>query len=103
MTTTLIAIISVFMGIFGGIVTPFIFKKYDLGFSGNTIVGVFGSIFFIKSLGRLGISPNQIIHNGYINPILLSLNLLISVIGGSIAVLLIYKLKTKLNPSLNIK
>ncbi|WP_417371419.1 hypothetical protein, partial [Gelidibacter japonicus] len=60
MTDTLIAIISIFMGIIGAHVFAAINKKYSLGVIGNTMAGVFGSIFFIMVFGRLGFYPISI-------------------------------------------
>ena len=48
MTDTLIAIISIFLGMIGANIFAAIKKKYSLGFIGNTITGIYGSIFFIK-------------------------------------------------------
>lgn len=97
MTATLISLISIFIGIIGSNLTGLIFKKYSLGFIGNTIAGVFGSIFFIKSLGRLGFDPKSIMLSDNVNFSLFAINIIISFFGGAIAVLLIYKLKQKLN------
>ena len=97
MTATLISLISVLIGIIGANITGYIFKKYSLDFIGNTIAGVFGSIFIIKSLGRLGFDPNSIMESGNVNFGLLALNIFFSFLGGAIAVILIYKLKIKMN------
>ncbi|MBP8793435.1 MAG: hypothetical protein KBE41_02460 [Lutibacter sp.] len=97
MTATLISLFSILIGIIGANATAFIFKKYTFGSIGNTIAGVFGSIFFIKLFGRLGFDPFSIVQTGNINLILLSINLIVSFIGGAIALILIKKLKIKLN------
>ena len=97
MTATLISLISVLIGIIGANITGYIFKKYSFGFIGNTIAGVFGSIFLIKSLGRLGFDPISIMEFGNINIVLFTLNVVMSFFGGSIAVILIYKLKIMMN------
>jgi len=97
MTETLISLVSIFIGIIGAIITGLIFKKYSFGFIGNSIVGVFGSIFFIKSIGRLGFDPIAIMHEGSVNYSLLILNLTVSFLGGGIALFLIKKLKMKMN------
>lgn len=93
MTATLISLISVLIGIIGANITGYIFKKYTFGFIGNTIAGVFGSIFIIKSLGRLGFDPNSIMQSGNVNFGLFVLNVVMSFFGGAIAVILIYKIK----------
>ena len=97
MTATLISLISVLIGIIGANITGYIFKKYSFGFLGNTIAGVFGSIFLIKSLGRLGFDPNSIVEFGNVNFGLFALNVFVSFFGGAIALILIYKLKIKMN------
>ena len=93
MTHTLISLISIIIGIIGANVAGLILKKYTLGIIGNTIAGVFGSILFIKSFGRLGFDPNAIMKLGTINLPLFLINILISFLGGVIAVVLIHKLK----------
>lgn len=97
MTLTLISLISILTGIMGAYLTAFIFKKYSFGIIGNTIAGVFGSIFFIKSIGRFGIDPNTIMESGEMDIIRFGLNLFISLIGGGIAVFLAYKIKKRMN------
>lgn len=97
MTATLISLISILFGILGGNTSGVIFKKYSFGILGNTIAGVFGSIFLIKSLGRLGFDPNSIMKFGDVNYGLFTINIFVSFFGGAIAVLLIYLLKNKLN------
>ena len=99
MTATLISILSIFIGIMGANLSGLLFKKYSFGFTGNTIAGVFGSIFFIKSIGRMGFSPKFIVHAEQVNYGLFSINILISFIGGFLAVMIIHKIKTKLNPA----
>ena len=97
MTATLISLISISVGIIGSNLIGFLYKKYSFGLIGNTIAGVFGSVFLIKSFGRLGFDPNSIIQSGSVNLVLFILNLIVSFIGGAIAIFLIYKLKTKMN------
>lgn len=97
MTATLISLISILTGIIGAITMAAVFKKYSFGIVGNTIAGVFGSIFFIKSFGRLGFDPLSILQSGKINFKLLILNLIVAFFGGVIAVILIQKLKAKMN------
>ena len=97
MTDTLISLISILIGIIGANITGFIFKKYSFGNIGNTIAGVFGSIFLIKSVGRLGFGPKSIMEYGNVHIDLFVLNAFVSFLGGAIAVILIYKLKTIMN------
>ncbi len=99
MTDTLISLISILIGIVGANITGYIFKKYSFGSIGNTIAGVFGSILLIKSFGRLGFDPKSIMQFGNLNHNLFIVNSIVSFFGGSIAVILISKLKTKMNKS----
>lgn len=101
MTATLISLISILTGIIGANLTAFTFKKYAFGIIGNTISGVFGSILFIKLFGRLGFDPFTIVQANTINIKLLILNLIVSFLGGAIALILIKKLKKILNKNNN--
>ena len=97
MTDTLVSLISIFSGIIGGLSFGFLFKKQSSGLIGNTIAGVFGSVFFIKVFGRLGFSPQAIMQSGTVHVFLFVINMLVSFFGGAIAAFLSYKLKTKFN------
>ncbi|HUH29203.1 hypothetical protein [Gelidibacter sp.] len=97
MTDTLIAIISIFMGIIGAHVFALISKKHTLGLIGNTMAGVFGSIFFLKTFGRLGFDPMSIMETGETNRVLFTINILVSLVGGTIGVMAIKLIKNKLN------
>ena len=97
MTDTLISLISIFIGIIGANSTSLLFKRYSFGLIGNTIAGVFGSVFFIKSIGRLGFSPQAIMQTGRVNVNLFVINALVSFCGGLVAVILLSKLATKFN------
>jgi len=97
MTETLISLVSILTGIVGANLTGFLYKKYSFGLVGNSIAGVFGSIFFIKSLGRLGFSPISIMQQGSVNYGLFILNIIISFCGGALALILIKKLKAKMD------
>jgi len=96
MTETLLSLISLSIGIIGANTTLFFFKKYSFGITGNTIAGVFGSAFLIKSFGRLGFDPNSIMKLGNVNGFLFSINTVISFYGGLLAVIFIYKMKNKI-------
>ena len=100
MTATLISLLSILSGIIGANATGITFKKYSLDILGNTIAGVFGSILFIKSFGRLGFDPLTITSNGNINITLLIINLIVSLFGGVVGVILIKRLKIILNKDL---
>ncbi len=93
MTETLISLISIFFGIISANLMGFFFKKYSFGYTGNTISGVFGSIFLIKSFGSLGINPTIIMQNGTVNINLLILNIMVSILGGIMALIIIRKFK----------
>ena len=97
MTQTLISLISIFVGIIGANIAGLIFKKYSFGLIGNTIAGVFGSIFFIKSFGRLGFDPFSIMKPGTYNITLLTINILVSLFGGAIGLIAIKWLKNKMD------
>jgi len=97
MTATLISLISIFIGLLGANVFAAFYKKYSFGLTGNTIAGVFGSIFLIKSFGRLGFRPNNIVSDGhfFLTPFLI--NLIISVLGAILALIFLKKLQLKLD------
>lgn len=97
MTETLISLISILIGIIGANTTGFVLKKQSFGVVGNTITGVFGSIFLIKSVGRLGFDPFSIIENGLFNSLLFSINCIVSFLGGILGLISIKLIKRKLN------
>jgi uncharacterized membrane protein YeaQ/YmgE (transglycosylase-associated protein family) len=97
MTATLISLISIVIGIMGSYTIGFLLKKYSMGLIGNTIAGVFGSILFIKSFGRLGFDPASIVLFEEVNMTLFAVNSLVSFTGGALALILISKLKNKMN------
>ena len=93
MTASIISLVSIIIGIIGANCAGMVFKKYSFGFTGNTIVGVFGSIFLIKLFGGLGLNPQLILEFGAVNYLLLTLNLLVSFFGGVFALIIGFKLK----------
>ncbi len=97
MTETLISLVSILIGIIGANLVEYIFKEYSFGIIGNTIAGVFGSIFFIKSFGRLGFNPASIMQDGSVNIVLLIINLAASLCGSIIAVILAKQLQKMMN------
>ncbi len=97
MTETLIALISIVIGIIGANFTGKRFAKFDLGFTGNTLAGVFGSIFLIKSIGRLGFDPVSVMRSGNVDILLLMINFMVSFIGGSAAVVFAKKIRIFMN------
>jgi len=99
MTETLISLISIAIGIIGAHLTGFYYKKKSFGLTGNTLAGVFGSAFLIKTFGRLGFGPTQIMETGKTNLVLLSINFIISFIGGVIIIFLLRLLHKKISKS----
>lgn len=97
MTDTLIAIISIFVGIIGANVFGSHRKKYTMGFTANTIAGIFCSIFFIKIFGRLGFDPISIMESGDVNLVLFAINMAVSLIGGAIGLIVVKILRNKLD------
>ncbi|GGG51220.1 hypothetical protein [Bizionia arctica] len=97
MTGTLISLISILLGIIAANSTGFIFKKYSFGIIGNTLIGVFGSILFIKSFGRLGFDPWSIMNDGKFDAFLLIVNLLVSALGGILGLIFVKMIYNKMN------
>lgn len=97
MTGTLISLISIFIGIIAANVFGYFKKQYSFGFTGNTLVGVFGSIFLVKSFGRLGFNPWSIMENGTFHSSLFIINCLVSVLGGVIGLIVTKSVWKKLN------
>lgn len=97
MTGTLISLISIFIGIIAANLLAYFKKKYSFGFTGNTLIGVFGSLLFIKTFGRLGFDPWSIMNNGDFDGFLLMVNLLVSAIGSTIFMILFKKMYLLIN------
>lgn len=97
MTETLISLISIFIGIIGANSIGFILKKYSFGIIGNTIAGVFGSIFLIKSFGRLGFNPLSIMQNGTFHSSSFIINCIVSFLGGILGLIIIKMIANKMN------
>ncbi|QRM90636.1 hypothetical protein FG167_15795 [Lacinutrix sp. WUR7] len=97
MTETLISLLSILIGIIAANVTGARYKKYSFGVIGNTIAGVFGSIFLIKSFGRLGFDPLSIMDNGMFHIGLFLVNCLVSISGGVLGVIAMKLIYNKLN------
>ncbi|MDW5291015.1 hypothetical protein [Formosa sp. PL04] len=97
MTGTLISLISIFIGIIAANVVGFFKSKYSFGFTGNTLIGVFGSVFLIKSFGRLGFDPWSIMDNGTFHSALFIVNVMVSALGGALGLVIVKMIYTKLN------
>lgn len=97
MTGTLISLISIFIGIIAANVFGYFNKTYSFGFTGNTLVGVFGSILFIKMFGRLGFDPWSIMNKGTFHSSLFILNCVISILGGIIGLMAIKSIARRLS------
>ncbi|WP_133122128.1 hypothetical protein [Brumimicrobium salinarum] len=97
MTHTLISILSIFSGFFGAHFFALVKPKFSLGFTGNSIVGIFGSILLIKSFGRLGFNPFAIMETGNVNWLLFTINLMVSFLGGILFLMLTQWVVKKMN------
>ncbi|WP_282068143.1 hypothetical protein [Olleya namhaensis] len=97
MTGTLISLVSILIGIIAANIFGVFYKKYSFGFIGNTLVGVFGSIFLIKSLGRLGFDPWSIMQNESFNIPLFVVNCFVSILGGVLGLVVAKLIYKKLN------
>lgn len=97
MTGTLISLISILIGIIAANSTGFILKKYSFGVVGNTIAGVFGSILFIKSFGRLGFNPWSIMNDGDFDGFRFAINVLVSALGGVLGLMFAKMIYNKFN------
>ncbi|QNK78458.1 hypothetical protein H7F37_05105 [Winogradskyella sp. PAMC22761] len=97
MTGTLIALISIVIGIVAANVTGYVYKKYSFGVIGNTLIGVFGSVFLIKSFGRLGFDPWSIMNDGDFDRVRLTINLLVSALGGGLGLVFTRWIYNKMN------
>jgi len=97
MTGTLISLISILIGIIAANIFGVFYKKYSFGVIGNTLVGVFGSVFFIKSFGRLGFDPWSIMQNESFNITLFVVNCFVSILGGVLGLVVAKSIYKKLN------
>ncbi|MBF8150495.1 hypothetical protein ITJ86_11345 [Winogradskyella sp. F6397] len=97
MTGTLISLISILIGIVSSNLFGYFKKNYTFGFKGNTLIGVFGSILFIKLFGRLGFDPWHIMNNGDFDGFRLSINMLVSALGGILGLVFAKMIYKKLN------
>ncbi|MEP2240347.1 MAG: hypothetical protein ABJI22_18410 [Maribacter sp.] len=97
MTGSLISLVSVFIGIISANLFAYFKKKFSFGFTGNTLVGVFGSILFIKTFGRLGYSPWSIAINGDFDGFKWIINMIISALGGVVGLIIVKKIYSRLN------
>lgn len=97
MTDTLIALISIFIGLISANLFGRFKRKYSLGFIGNTIIGIFGSIFFIKVFSRLGFGPKEIMQSGETDVVLFAINMLVSALGGILGLYIAKTVKNKID------
>ena len=101
MTGTLISLISIFIGIIAANVFGAVKHNYTFGFTGNTLIGVFGSIFLIKSFGRLGFDPWSIMENGIFHLSFFILNCIVSALGGILGLIVVKRIVKALNTDKN--
>ncbi len=99
MNPSLIAIIGVFIGIISAYVFGYFKNNYSVGLLGNAIIGVFGSIFFTKLIGRFGVNPFKIFQNNYFDWYLFGIYVITAIFGAIFFQILIKKGITKLNKS----
>ena len=97
MKLTVIVLLSIVFSIIGSNTFGYLKPNYNLGFNGNTIAAVFGGVFFIKSFGRLGFNPQSIMASGEVDFVLLTINLMVSILGGILAVYLGVIIKKKMS------
>jgi uncharacterized membrane protein YeaQ/YmgE (transglycosylase-associated protein family) len=100
MTNTLIAIISIFIGIIGANVFGAVKKNFTMGFTANTIAGIFGSIFFIKIFGRLGFDSISIMESGDVDVVLFAINMAVSLLGAVIGLIAVKIIRNGLDKKL---
>lgn len=100
MTDTLIAIISIFIGIIGADVFGAVKKNFTMGFTANTIAGIFGSIFFIKIFGRLGFDSISIMESGDVDVVLFAINMAVSLLGAVIGLIAVKIIRNGLDKKL---
>lgn len=93
MVASLISLTAILIGIISANITGFIFKKYYFGLTANTIIGVFGSVFFMKFFGRLGLKPDLVVYQENVNYFILIGIFLLAAIGAVIALLFSFKFK----------
>ncbi|MDF4204367.1 hypothetical protein PXD56_15440 [Maribacter sp. SA7] len=99
MTGSLISLLSIAMGIIAANIMGLMFKHYSFGVTGNTLIGVFGSILVIQTFGRLGFNAWYIIEDGDFSSSLLTINLVVSTLGGCLALVVAKIVYQKLNNS----
>ena len=102
MTHSLLVLLSIFVGIVGANFFGKLSSSNAFDIVGNTIAGVFGSILFIKSFGRMGFDPNAVLALGEFHVLLFVLNLVVSLSGGGLAIYIANKIQQRINEKNNI-
>lgn len=97
MTGTLISLISIIIGIISANIFGHFKNKFSFGLIGNTLIGVFGSILFIKTFGRLGFDPWSIMNDGNFDGFRLIINCLVSASGGIVGLIIAKLIYSKMN------
>ncbi|QDO94598.1 hypothetical protein FNB79_11690 [Formosa sediminum] len=97
MTGTLISLISIFVGIISANLMGYFKPKFSFGFTGNTLIGVFASIFLVKSFGRLGFDPWSIMDHGNFHNLRFITNCIVSAVGGALGLIVVKWITLKLN------
>ncbi len=86
MNAGLIALLSIALGILGANASTLLYQSRSFGLVGNSIIGVFGSVFVIKTIGRFGIDPASIVASVDSSVVLLGINFFVSFFSGLYAV-----------------
>jgi len=97
MNESLISLSSIFLAIIAIVFYVKIAKKNYFSLTANILISVFGSVFFTKLFGALGIKPSLIFSQNELNTLLLIAYYLISIFGGIIAVVSVKKITNKYN------
>ena len=96
MTETIIALLSIVIGIIATLILGQVKQKLSFGLIGNCMIGVFGSVLFNKFFARFGFDPASICANNSTNLPLLLINMLVSALGGILLLLLLNLLRGKI-------
>jgi len=94
MNPSSLALLSILVGIIAANIFAYLKPKYSFDAVGNSIAGVFGSVLLIKSFGRLGFSPTDIVDATHFKVFPFILNMLVSAIGAVAFLFFVVKLKT---------
>jgi len=97
MTESLISLVSIVFGILGANALGIAFKTYSFEFTGNTLIGVFGSVLTLKVVGRVGFDPISIMRGEETDWLLFIVNIFVAFISGALSVYFAKIIKMKLD------